>query len=153
MLRLEIIVSLILIFSLIPFGLLLLLWGKRVNAALAVHNYAPKEWHGMLAFASFLLAGLVTVILLICLVPFQPKYWVMTNEIAEVTRVETQTAIDGSGSNSQIISNVVLTLDSGRVVIIEDPRALNIEVGDDVNLRCMTDWVYGGSDVITCVPN
>jgi hypothetical protein len=85
------------------------------------------------------LFGALFLGLVICsLMPFNPKYWFSNAESGEVTRVESRS------------HDVVLTLDSGKVVVLRDVWVLNIEVGDDVNLRCRTNWVYDGSDYVTC---
>jgi hypothetical protein len=126
-------------------------------AAYLVTTFAWKgkrdELYTVARLATAVLAGFFLIIMLIALAPFNPKYWFITAESGEVTRIETQSSIDGSGSSTQISANVVLTLDSGKILVLDDARALNFEVGNDVNLRCQTHWVYGGADKITCIPN
>lgn len=104
---------------------------------------------GFITGASAILAGIGLIGTLICLVPFNAKYWTITDQAGTVTSVKTLTVITDS-DDAQLSANFVVTLDNKQQVIMDDPRVQNVKVGDDVKLKCTWEWVYAGKDKQNC---
>lgn len=111
-------------------------------------DVADHEGSFFLAIASFG-AGLALFISIIALVPFNPKYWTITDQAGTVTSVKTLTVVTDS-DDAQLSANFVVTLDDKQQVIMDDPRVQNVKVGDNVDLKCTWEWVYAGKDKQNC---
>jgi len=146
--------------------------------SIAVYNAAKKEYdvavadsnrkHEYIPFpnepfkrrvddheASFFLAlaavfaGLGILVSAIALVPFNPKYWTITDQAGTVTNVKTLTVLTDS-DDAQLTANFVVTLNDKQQVIMDDPRVQNVKVGDKLDLKCTWEWSYAGKDKQNC---
>lgn len=98
-------------------------------------------------FAFFALIALIAT-----LIPFNSKYWFIENYAGTVASVEARTATDTSGDN--LTTQFALTLEGdGQVFLSEDARFLQVEPGDEVDLSCTWEWVYGAGDKLHCLIN
>jgi flagellar basal body-associated protein FliL len=104
---------------------------------------------GIITVIAAVIAGIGLLGTLITLVPFNSKYWTVTDQAGTVTSVKTLTVITDS-DDAQLSANFVVTLDGKQEVIMDDPRVQNVQVGDDVNLKCTWEWVYAGKDKQNC---
>jgi hypothetical protein len=103
---------------------------------------------------AFLFASVVSMLLLIVFTaPFNPKYWTITNYSGEVRSVE-RLAADVSDDGTTLTSSFVVEFDGlDEPVITDDPRVLTYEQGDNIDLACTVEFIYGGKDKINCVVN
>jgi hypothetical protein len=104
---------------------------------------------GVITVIAAVIAGIGLVGTLIALVPFNSKYWTITDQAGTVTSVKTLTVVTDS-DEAQLSANFVVTLDGKQEVIMDDPRVQNVKVGDDVDLKCTWEWVYAGKDKQNC---
>jgi hypothetical protein len=131
------------------FGIIsLALWG------LDVFLDSRKQYRGEGLFYTAMFSGLITALalvgLLIALIPFNSKYWFIEAESGKVTSIKTQTVLAYEDA-TQLTPRFVLTLDDKVEVITEDPRIQNVEVGDNLDLNCTWEFVYGGKDLQNCI--
>lgn len=151
---------------------------KKNKRSIAVYNAAKKEYDVAVADsnrkheyipsphepfkrnvddheASFFLAlaavfaGLGILVSVIALVPFNSKYWTITDQAGTVTNVKTLTVLTDS-DDAQLTANFVVTLNDKQQVIMDDPRVQNVKVGDKLNLKCTWEWSYAGKDKQNC---
>ena len=117
------------------------------------NEYADTEGLWLAVAIGYVVSGIILLIFIIMLAPFNPKYWIITPEAGTVTSIQTQTVLTGDDSSSQLTPRFVLTLDDETVVIMDDPRVQNVEVGDEINLNCTDEFVYSGTDKRNCILN
>ena len=98
------------------------------------------SWSGLIIFFLLLVAALF---------PFNPKYWFLSDVDGTVTGLQTQTVITDTGE-TQLTSESVLTLDDKTEVVVADPRIQNVQVGEEIQLSCSYEFIYGGSDLLKC---
>jgi len=111
-----------------------------------------RDWnHEWMQFTGWLISvfgGLAFVALVICLVPFQPKYWVLTEHNGSIATISNR-FVDGTGDITE--STYTLTLDGEDTpLVVSDSRITGLKVGQQVSLTCSLGWVYGGADVTNC---
>lgn len=87
----------------------------------------------------------IVVVLVLSLIPFNPKYY----GVYEVngTVVKTESVLAPDGSNYPVVAARLDTLDEA--VVIDDPRAAMIQ-GESVKLTCKRVWVPHAADKIVC---
>lgn len=93
------------------------------------------------------LAGVITVIMLFVLVPYQPKYWQVYSVSGHVESVS-NTFVQGGGDLS--IGDFAVKLDSlANPVVVSNSRILTMK-GDTVRMLCTEEWVPYGTVQINC---
>jgi hypothetical protein len=105
-------------------------------------------WESFGAAIFSILGGMALFILLISLVPYSPKYWMVYPESGTITTLAARSA----ASESKLTSEFALKLDESDTVIIStDPRLLTLQEGDEVALACTWGWRPQGKDQYNCV--
>jgi len=91
---------------------------------------------------------ILVVVTLIALVPFAPKYWVLTEHNGTIATLSNR-FVGGTGDVTN--TTYTLTLDGEDTpLVVDDSRVTGLKVGQDVSLTCSLGWVYGGADRANC---
>lgn len=132
-------------------GLLVIYFRNRTDTG-KYRIIGLTDWtHEGLALAAWTTfgVGLTTLLVLtISLIPFSPKYWVLTEHTGELASISNR-FVEGTGD----VSGQTYTLtfvDDPTPRVITDSRILGLEAGDTVSLTCSLEWVYGGADRSNC---
>lgn len=105
----------------------------------------PSWW---ISGAATIVGGALALGFVASLIPFAPKYWVLTETRGAIESISNR-FVDGSGDISN--STYTLTLEGDPVPrVVTDSRILGLQVGDVVSLTCSLEWVYGGADRSNC---
>jgi len=103
--------------------------------------------HALFGFMGMVFSAIMGIAILISLIPFQPKFWFVHSEAGTITEIDSRSASDGSN----LITDFAIKLDSVEDVLISnDPRFLQVEKGDSVDLICTWEWVPYGKDIYNC---
>ena len=130
-------------------GTKVVLWGAGIGLALVIL--------GVVLLFTLDFGEVVTAVggfVLLCfgfigaigLFPYKTEYWQLYRVSGEAVSVSNVLAEDGG----EITRQPVVTLDTlDRDVVIDDPRAANIE-GKQVELTCKKHWRYQAADRVSC---
>lgn len=94
------------------------------------------------------LAVVIFAAFVVSLAPFQPRYWVLSEQSGVIASISNRFN-DGSGDLSGDTYTVTLEGDSTPRVVT-DSRILGLHSGDQVDMTCSLEWVYGGADRSNC---
>lgn len=149
MVQLHIIILASVIAVFIAFSLIMWVVAKRQESK----NRYDGSGAEFIAKVGGIFSIIFIVVFIAGLAPFNPKYWMITPETGTVTKIQTQTVLTGSNSNSQLTPRFVLALDNGMQVIMDDPRVQSVKVGDSISLNCTVEFIYAGKDKVNCILN
>lgn len=130
--------------------LLILGWIGLGLVALTVIVYlVGRNWDddgGMFAAIPGVFAGIVIIVWLVSLFPFQSEYHHIYR--VEGTVVSVSNTLDGG--SGELTHTPVLELDTlDRPITMSDPRALTL-AGKEVTLTCTIGWHYQAADTYAC---
>jgi hypothetical protein len=115
-------------------------WGDRSYGMMSGFDFAG------VIFGIF--AGCVLLVTVISLIPFAPKYWVLTEHNGTIATLSNR-FVDGTGDITN--TTYTLTLDGENTpLVVNDSRVTGLKVGQNVSLTCSLEWVYGGADRANC---
>lgn len=95
----------------------------------------------------FLGGGVALLTVALALIPFSPKYWVLTPYEGTIDTLSSQTVIE----SKDLTPRYVVTLEGiDEQMITTDPRIMLFEEGEQIEFICGWEWVYGGADRLNC---
>lgn len=95
----------------------------------------------------FLGGGIAVLAIIIALIPFNPKYWVLTSYEGTIDTLSSQTVIE----SKDLTPRYVVTLEGiDEQMITTDPRIMLFEEGEQIEFICGWEWVYGGAERLNC---
>jgi hypothetical protein len=112
--------------------------------------YGSEMWEGWRIFVSCwlgVLGGILAIAVLICMIPFSPKYWTY-NHVEGTVSTSSNRFVYGTGNLSGDI--VIGIAGQPGVYNIQDDRIQAAKIGDHVDLTCTVEWVYAGQDQNNC---